>query len=137
MEYLINCRSPRLKKALEIVVPRMMADLKISSKKKCLVISVERDCKSLGLTIELEPVNGIMMVLKPSPRIKDVFLTLAHELVHVKQIISGKLKSDGDGNKVWNGKFFHKDTPYLEQPWELQAYARQELVMRKAVCNDD
>ncbi len=137
MDYLINCRSPRLKKALEIVVPKMLADLKISSKTKCLVISVERDCKSLGLTLEFEPVGGVMLILRPSRRMKDVFLTLAHELVHVKQIVSGKLKSSGEGHKIWNGKFFHKDTPYLEQPWELQAYAKQELVMRKAVCNDD
>ncbi len=137
MDYIIECKNRKVKKVLELVVPSMIADLKIKSASKCLVISVEEDCDSLGLTIEMPAVGGIIMILKPAKQLSSMLLTLAHELVHVKQIVSGKLKDVGDGSKRWNGKVYHRDTPYLEQPWELQAYAKQELVMRRAICNDD
>jgi len=41
---------------------------------------------------------------------------LAHEFVHVWQLVSGKYKD------------FESDLPYMKQPWEIEAYAREDEI---------
>jgi hypothetical protein len=57
---------------------------------------------------------------------------LAHELVHVRQLAKGVLKITPRG-RTWQGRFYSKKTPYLQQPWEIQAFAQQEIVFRRAI----
>jgi hypothetical protein len=38
-----------------------------------------------------------------------------------------------NGVNYWCGKRYTKRTKYLDQPWEQDAFARQELVFRKAI----
>lgn len=35
--------------------------------------------------------------------------------------------------KKWKGKFYPTAHPYLDQPWEIQAFAKQEIVFRRAI----
>jgi hypothetical protein len=58
-------------------------------------------------------------------------VTLAHELTHVAQFAKGILQITAKGLK-WKGQL-HSKTQYLDQPWEIQAYARQEIVFRRAI----
>jgi hypothetical protein len=53
-------------------------------------------------------------------------------MVHVRQMAKGKFKSLPNGN-TWNGKLYTKKTKYLDQPWEQDAFAKQELVFRRAI----
>jgi len=57
-----------------------------------------------------------------------VIKTLAHELVHHEQYVSGKLK--WDNCKVWKNKKFENwiEIPHKERPWEIEAYARAEIL---------
>ena len=48
---------------------------------------------------------------------KEIFRTLAHEMVHVKQFALGELATHSN---VWKGKFV--DVDYFYQPWEVEAY---------------
>ena len=59
--------------------------------------------------------------------IRDVLITLAHELVHVKQYVLGELKP------VHNGFVFKKTLyspnnllEYFDQPFEIEAYGREK-----------
>jgi hypothetical protein len=58
--------------------------------------------------------------------------TLAHELTHVAQFAKGTLQLTPKG-KRWKGKFYGRRVPYLDQPWEIQAFSKQEIVMRRAI----
>ena len=61
-------------------------------------------------------------------------ITLAHEMVHVRQMAKGTLKSVAKGYSTWNGKLYNsKKTKYLDQPWEQDAFAKQELIFRRAI----
>jgi hypothetical protein len=71
-------------------------------------------------------------VLKPKRNRLELGVTLAHELVHVRQLAKGILKITPRGKK-WRGKFYSRSTPYLDQPWEQEAFARQEIVFRRAI----
>ena len=69
---------------------------------------------------------------------------IAHEMIHAEQIISGRLQDlglqildAGDSQvlakvAIWQGET-HTNTMYDDQPWEIEAYAREEEVMREAL----
>jgi hypothetical protein len=62
----------------------------------------------------------------------DLGVTLAHELTHVAQFAKGQLKPTAKG-RLWKGKFYKANHPYLDQPWEIQAFSKQEIVFRRAI----
>lgn len=59
---------------------------------------------------------------------------LVHELIHVKQLHVGDLalsaehiSSDGlPSHLLWHGEPVAMDTPYMERPWEIEAYEAQD-----------
>ena len=60
----------------------------------------------------------------------DDFITCVfHEMVHVWQHVSKRL-TEKNGRSYWLGED-HTDTPYLEQPWEVEAYIMQETLLEK------
>jgi hypothetical protein len=59
----------------------------------------------------------------------EMMMTLAHEMVHVKQFARGQYKNVpmkyGKGvYHYWMGEKVNKE--YLSRPWEIEAYTRQE-----------
>lgn len=57
---------------------------------------------------------------------RDVFETVAHEMVHVKQYATRELVCPARGNyQRWMG-FDYEDgeTDYWDEPWEIEAYGR-------------
>jgi hypothetical protein len=66
---------------------------------------------------------------------KQLMINIAHELIHAQQMHKGRmdhvgmtLTEGGFGYSVlWDGEEgFH--LPYLEQPWEIDAYSREQEV---------
>ena len=93
MEFLIQGRSIKMKKLLTAILPSMLSQLHLTNSKKCLVIVLEDELDQMGLTIEMPGVHGFLVAIKVSKSWRDMLLTLAHELVHVSQMASGKLKN--------------------------------------------
>jgi hypothetical protein len=56
----------------------------------------------------------------------EMMLNLAHELVHAKQFITGQLSPV---RMNWKTKDYTK-TPYSRQPWELEAYRKEEKLFK-------
>lgn len=54
------------------------------------------------------------------------FLTLAHEIIHVKQYLTGELSVD---HRYWRGKKI-KDVDYYSQPWEIEAHNLEQSVLK-------
>jgi len=64
----------------------------------------------------------------------DMLLTLAHEMVHVKQFARGQYKGVpmkyGKGAyHFWMGQKVNAE--YLQRPWEIEAYSKQEILVQK------
>ena len=133
MEYLIETRSKRTKVFFEILVPRMLKELKLERSRKTLFIKVCRDGidEHEGSTVALDPIDSYVVLIKPKS-LKEMGITLAHEMVHVKQLAKGTLKNI-NGVNFWNGKRFRKNHKYLNQPWEIEAFSKQELLFRKTI----
>ena len=133
MEYKVE-GSRRNKKFVEAILPSMISQLKLENCTKAVVIRVADECEgNQGITVDLSELTGCyMVVIKPTRKLKDIGLTLAHEMVHVKQLAKGVLKNKQNGVNIWAGKRYTKRTKYLDQPWEIEAFSKQELILRRA-----
>lgn len=74
-------------------------------------------------------------ILKTRKKIK-MFLVLAHEMVHVKQIAKGEMKDKYVRSKdefvtKWLGVDYNEDVSYWDQPWELEAYGLEYSLVAK------
>lgn len=63
----------------------------------------------------------------------QIMVSVAHEMVHVKQMAQGKLKYFVENDievAFWCGKRL-EHLPYLDRPWEIEAYGKQEIMARR------
>ena len=132
MIFEVVASSAKKRKFLESILPSMISQLSLKSSQKSVIITLQDDCDSAGLTTEV-PLIGYFIVINSKLSMIQTALTLAHEMVHVYQMAKGILKTGKNGKKFWAGKTFSAKTKYLDQPWEVQAYSRQELILRRAL----
>jgi len=130
MEYVVEARNKKHKRWVEALLPSMIRQLGLTQSRKTVLITVE-SCEGEGATYPLDPINSYVVVIKPG-KLKDIGITLAHEMVHVRQMALGILQVV-DGKNFWRGKRYTRRTRYLDLPWEQDAFARQEIVFRRAI----
>lgn len=58
---------------------------------------------------------------------------LAHEMVHVKQYVTGKLAEDSEGFQLWRGKRVSENLSYTQEPWEVEAMRNESLMTHKYI----
>lgn len=133
MDVILDIKSKRTRIFLEALLPSMLDQLKLATSKKQVLITTMPDCHEDGLTIQIPNSDTIMIVMNSRTKLMQLGLTLAHELVHVAQMARGLLKPAKRGGNIWAGKYYPKSTPYLDRPWEVQAFSKQELLLRKAL----
>ena len=133
MEYKVE-GSRRNKKFVEAILPSMISQLKLENCTKAVVIRIKDECEdNQGITVDLSELTGCyMVVIKPTRKLKDIGLTLAHEMVLVKQLAKGILKNKQNGVNIWAGKRYTNKIAYLDMPWEIEAFSKQELILRRA-----
>ena len=132
MEFVVKSRSKVLKQYVEILMPRLIKQLKLENSRKFVLIEVAKDITpgAYGSTTNLPGLDSYVIALKPQ-KWADLGSTLAHEMVHVKQFAKGQFQIK-NGVWYWMGKKYTKRTKYLDQPWEQEAFAKQEIVFRRA-----
>ena len=132
MEFKVS-GSKRNKKFVEAILPSIITQLGLDSSRKAVVIQIEDDgTDNMGSTIPVDALDSYIVVVKPHRKLKDIGFTLAHEMVHVRQMAKGILKSVKNGH-TWAGKRYSNKTKYLDMPWEQDAFARQEIIFRRAI----
>jgi hypothetical protein len=131
MQYHIEAGA-KTRQYIEAVLPSMLTQLGLNRSRKLLVVKVDSDLEEMGTTVPLTGIDTFLVVLKPTRNWVNLGVTLAHELTHVAQFAKGILKPTAKG-RLWKGKLYKVNHPYLDQPWEIQAFARQEIVFRRAI----
>ena len=131
MEYHIDAGA-KTKRYIEGLLPSMLSQLALTRSRQFLHIIVDRDIEHTGQTVPLPGIDTVLVVLKPTRNWVDLGVTLAHELTHVAQFAQGTLQIAQKG-KLWKGRLYKNNHPYLDQPWEIQAFAKQEIVFRRAI----
>jgi hypothetical protein len=79
-----------------------------------------------GFTDQVGPYD-YTIVLNRSLGKKNLLTTLAHEMVHVKQMVKKELRHNKNGDLYWKKTLYenHENT-LLDSPWELEAYDLEE-----------
>lgn len=133
MEFAVKSRSKTCKILVEAILPSIIKQLKLTKSKKFLLVEISRDVgdDNDGCTVPLPAIDSIVVTIKPAPA-HLLGITLAHEMVHVKQLAKGILRAE-NGVKYWRGKRYSKRTKYMNCPWELEAFAKQEILFRRAI----
>ena len=130
MEFIVQARSKKTRQFFEAILPSMIQQLNLTNSRKYLIVKTDK-IDSQGVTIPFDDIDTYLIVINPK-KVIDMGVTLAHEMVHVRQMAKGILKSVPKG-QTWNGKLYTKKTKYLDQPWEQDAFAKQELIFRRAI----
>lgn len=139
MEYKIEA-SKIVSRVIESVIQSIFDQCKLTKSKSAILIKVTSDMPSDsdGLVSYIEEADCYLVLVK-SPKsfttanMKNMLTILAHEMVHVKQYALGIMKITPSGHTIWNGKTYRKNINYLQSPWEIDAFSRQELITRRAL----
>ena len=62
---------------------------------------------------------------------EEMVETVCHEMVHVWQGATRKMKDMTHGRKMYMGKIYDDTTAYEDEPWEIEAYAMQDCLLEK------
>ena len=62
---------------------------------------------------------------------EELVETVCHEMVHVWQGATRKMKDLTCGRKMYMGKVYDDTTAYSDEPWEIEAYAMQGELLEK------
>lgn len=84
-------------------------------------IDSDGSCEKIGI-------NRYLIELKKGMSLELALITLAHEMVHVKQYAQKELKTiyvKDDFVDVWMGKRY-RNIKYSDQPWEKEAFSCDE-----------
>ena len=140
MEYLVEATNPNVSKFLDGLMPSMVEQLGLNRSRRAVLVKVTDEIEEgmQGATLNIEIADCYLVLIKQPKRITKASLlemgtTLAHEMVHVRQLAKGQMKFLPNQARIWMGKRYNKRTHYLDQPWELDAFARQEILFRKAI----
>ena len=125
---------------LNSLMPSMIGQLGLSRSRRAVLVKITPDIPMgmEGATMYIDVADCYLVLIKQPKRLSKLTLlnmatTLAHEMVHVRQLAKGQLKYLPNQAKLWMGRRYTSKTRYLDQPWEQDAFARQEILMRRAI----
>jgi hypothetical protein len=108
-------------------------ELNLQNSKYNLIVFTERGMGSRegyrGSVFKLGP-KVIGMVLDTALDQEKLIITMAHEMVHVKQYAKGQMTHTKNGRgRLWKGKKINAE--YYDSPWELEAFGKERLLANK------
>jgi len=140
MEHKIESSNATTRKFLEALMPSLIDQLGLTNSRKAVLVKVssEIDYGMAGSTMYVDFADCYLVLIKPAKRLTkqtliEMATTLAHEMVHVRQLAKGMMKILPNDARMWMGKRYSKKVTYLNQPWELDAFAKQEILVRRAI----
>jgi hypothetical protein len=132
MEYEISTKKSTKKAAIGVCLEWLIRDLKLENSKASVQVILDKTLADQAICKEI--IEGhYLIVIRSTLSLVQTLQALCHEFVHVKQYVSGKLTHCPEtGDFVWCGKRYPRDTPYYDQPWEIQAFSKETLLFRRA-----
>jgi hypothetical protein len=139
MEYKVEATSQKAQKFLDSLMPSFIEQLGLTNSKRAVLVKVTKDLDQefQGSTMNVEIADCMLVMIRAPKRITAMSLiematTLAHEMVHVRQLAKGIMRFSHGEVRYWKGKRYTKKTKYLDMPWEIDAFSKQEILLRRA-----
>ena len=117
-------------KVTEFVIAQLMPRMRTLD---ITVNLVDIKSDAIGYCCELDDNRTFEIEVDKKLGVLAMASTLAHELVHVKQYARREMNGV---DLAWKKQPVPADTPYMELPWEVEAYAMEKDLLNKMVDND-
>lgn len=136
----IRTTTKRLHQIVDMAVPFYAEELKLLNNKFDLFVysdkSLIKENGARGMCQLDTPINGrkqIVIFIDSSLKFDQLIQVLAHEMIHVKQMVKGQYwffvdEYDNDSH-FWLGKEVKAE--YWDRPWEKEAWSREKLLTVK------
>ena len=133
MEIEIAARASITKNVIETCVALFKKELKLENSQYSLVILTDRGMSKRdgcrGSVFQVGP-KALGMVIDTAMSIENLIITIAHEMVHVKQYARGQIKHGKNlKSKFWMGQ--KNKSQYYDSPWEIEAYSKERVLANK------
>jgi hypothetical protein len=133
MEIEIVARASITKTVIQTCVELFKKELKLENSKYSLVILTDRGMSKRdgcrGSVFQVGP-KALGMVIDTAMNIENLIITIAHEMVHVKQYARGQITHGKNlKSKFWMGQKIKSQ--YYDSPWEVEAYSRERVLANK------
>lgn len=131
MNFIVDMKNSDRKDLIEGCITLFMRELKMVRTKGELVVSTvknfQRDKGCAGMVYPYAP-GIVLMDLDSRLPLERLVEVIAHEMMHVKQILKGELVYKG--KKIyWKNKLVnHKKISYYEHPWEIDAWSKEKIL---------
>jgi hypothetical protein len=131
MEVVLDMRNSDRKDMIEGCINLFIRELKLEKSKTTLFVfskkNFEKETGAAGMVYPYAE-GLITMDLDSRLPMDKLIHTLAHEMVHVRQIAKGQLAYDG--KKIfWRGKrVYPKRMSYYNHPWEIDAWRNEKVL---------
>ena len=134
MDISLHIRNKGTSEFIGTLIKFFEKDLKLKSSQYTLSVFTKRGmtdedgCR--GSVTQIGPKN-LVMFLDSKLDLERLVLTVAHEMVHVKQHARGQLKNIKGRKQIryWMGKKVRES--YYNQPWELEAFSKERILANK------
>lgn len=131
MEFYVDMRNSDRKDMIEGCITLFMRELKLVRNKGQLIVTTvkdfERDKGCAGMVYPHSK-GIVLMDLDSRLSMNRLVEVLAHEMVHVKQILKGELIHKGK-KLYWKNKLYNpKKMSYYEHPWEIDAWGKERIL---------
>jgi hypothetical protein len=122
-----------VKTAIEHCIRVFIKELKLQNSRYDLIVVTDRGMAkregNRGSVFKLGP-KTIAMMIDSALDVEKLIVTLAHEMVHVKQYAKGQITHGKNvKSKFWMGKLISAD--YYDTPWEIEAYSKERILANK------
>ena len=113
--------------AEKLMGKRLMGSLEITINLKKNLLSKEGNEGSAIWEDDSYRPKEFIIELDTTVKIRNLLITLAHEMVHVKQWAKNEMYEYMEPHMVrFKGEKIHlKETDYWDYPWEIEAYGKQ------------
>ena len=120
MEFRVESNSSKSQKFLTAIMPSIIDQLGLTNSRKAVLVKVSNDVPDgmMGATLDIEIADCYLVLIRPPKRMTakaliEISGTLAHEMVHVRQLAKGIMKFANNQARIWKGKRYTKKTKYL------------------------
>lgn len=133
MDLTIIARKSQTKSLIESCLNVYKHELKLQNSKFKLIVFTERGMAARegyrGSVFKLGP-KVIGMVLDTALDMEKLIITIAHEMVHVKQYAKGQMShTKNQRGRLWMGQKIK--TEYYDSPWEIEAFTKERVLANK------
>ena len=114
--------------AEKLMGKRLMANLVIDViLEKGMIAKNNNEATAIWEDDDARSHRGFTIKIDPKPTIRNILISLAHEMVHVKQWARNEMKEYCRLGEVryMNKKYNMENIDYWDYPWEIEAFGRQ------------